>query len=184
MRSFIRMDGVVFGGYWKMFLFWGLLLSLLGVAAITFATFTTVLSVVFLGVFILLGGLVVLFDTFSFWRKKGFGFWVHLLMGLLYTGVGLLFLKNPVDASVSLTFILGVFYVMVGIFRGIYAVVFQPFQWAWGFFSAVLAFALGLLILNSWPSSGLFFIGLFVGVDLLFIGLAYTMVGLAARKHN
>jgi len=41
---------------------------------------------------------------------------------------------------------------------------------------------LGILIMESWPESSLYIIGLFVGIDLFFCGWAYIMVAFAARR--
>jgi len=71
---------------------------------------------------------------------------------------------------------------IVGFFRMAYVLSTRVPNWGWGFFSGLLALLLGVLILSSWPQSGLFVIGLFVGIDLFFVGLAYIMTSLAARS--
>ena len=50
------------------------------------------------------------------------------------------------------------------------------------FASGVLTFVLGLMIWNQWPLSGLWVIGLFAGIDLIFYGLWIVSLALAVRR--
>jgi uncharacterized membrane protein HdeD (DUF308 family) len=52
----------------------------------------------------------------------------------------------------------------------------------WLLLHGVVNLLLGLLIWRQWPLSGLWVIGLFIGIDLLFNGWSLVMLGLAARK--
>lgn len=167
---------------WGWFLGWGMLLVLLGIVAIGAASFTTLISVIFLGLLILMGGIVITIDTFNAWWGKWLGFLLHLMIGLLYLIVGALLIRHPVSASVSLTLLLGIFYIVIGIFRLIYAASTQGPKWGWGIFSGLISLLLGVLILNSWPASALYIIGLFIGIDLLFSGWSYVMLGLSAKS--
>lgn len=163
------------------FLLWGIALVILGTAAISAATFTTLLTVVMLGALILLSGIVITLDTFLFWTGKWSGFALHLMMGILYLGVGTLMLKTPILTSESITLLLGIFYVLVGASRTTSAVAMQLPRWKWALFNGIIALALGILILSEWPGSSLFIIGLFVGIDIFFCGWTFIMMGLAAR---
>ncbi len=171
-----------FSKNWGWFLIWGLLLLLLGIVAISAATFTTILSVIFLGFVLLISGIVIIIDTFSFWWHKWSGFVLHLILGVLYVVAGIMLIKSPILASVSLTLLLGVFYLTLGIFRIIYSLSVRAPRWGWSFFNAVISLLLGILIITSWPQSSLFIIGLFVGIDLIFTGWVYIMSALAARS--
>lgn len=164
------------------FLVWGFLLVVLGIIAISATTLTTVFSVIFLGFLLGIGGVVIVIDTFTFWRRKWSGFFLHLLLGILYIIVGVMLVKSPILASVSLTLFLGIFYLVIGAFRIIYSLATRLPRWGWGLFNAIISLLLGILILASWPQSGLFVIGLFVGIDLLFTGWTYIMASFAARS--
>lgn len=164
------------------FLFWGVILAALGVLAVSAAAFTTLLSVVVLGFIIFIGGCVMLLDTITFWRGKAGSFLIHLIFSLLYLAVGFILISNPEEGSVSLTFLIGIFMLIAGIFRiATYTLVRMP-RWGWGFLNGIVTLLLGILILNSWPESSLFIIGLFVGIDLFFIGWFYIMAALAAKS--
>lgn len=171
-----------FGKNWKWFLLWGIVLIVLGLLSISEATFATLISVVILGYLIFFGGAIMFIDTFSFWRGKWGGFFLHLAVSILYLIVGFVLIMNPVEGSISLTLLLGLFYLVIGIFRiGISTSSRIP-NWGWSLFNGIITLILGLLILSSWPASSLFIIGLFVGIDLVFLGVSYVMFSLAGHK--
>jgi uncharacterized membrane protein HdeD (DUF308 family) len=171
-----------FGNNWKRFLAAGILLTLLGLLAIYAAVFTTLISVVILGFIIFFSGAVITFDTFTFWRGKQSGFFLQLIFSILYLLVGLALIINPMAASISLTLLLGVFYIVIGIFRLAFSPTLRAPKWGWGWFNGVITLLLGILIITSWPASGLYIIGLFIGIDLLFCGWSYIMLAIAAKK--
>lgn len=171
-----------FGKNWGWFFLWGVALFILGIIALGATTFTTLFSVVFLGFLLLIGGIVIVIDAFSFWWHKWSGFFLHLIIGILYCATGIILIQSPVLASISITLFLGVFYLIVGVFRLIYTLSLRTPRWGWGFFNGLVSLLLGLLILASWPQSSLFIIGIFVGIDLLFSGISYMVAALAAKS--
>lgn len=171
-----------FGKHWGWFLLWGIIILLLGMAAIVATTSATFLTVILLGMLIGIGGIVIIIDSFTFWWHQWSGFFLHLAMGILYLIVGSLLFTKPVAASVYLTLLLGVFYTLVGIFRISYSLLVRAPQWGWNLFNGIISLLIGFLIMASWPASSLYIIGLFVGIDLLFCGWAYIIAALAGRK--
>src|SRR6266498_2985830 len=93
---------------WGWFLSLGILLVILGVIAISATVFTTLISVMFLGGLLFVGGIFVVVDSFKFWWQKWDGFIIHFLLGILYIIAGLMLLQNPLLGSISLTFLLGI----------------------------------------------------------------------------
>ena len=81
----------------------------------------------------------------------------------------------------QITLFLGIFYVLIGISRMMYSSLLRTPNWGWNFSSGILSLLLGVLIIAALPQSALFIIGLFVGIDLIFCGLTYLMVALAAK---
>lgn len=175
-------DRTIYSKNWFWFFIWGVSLVLLGVVAIGASTLATLVSVIFLGFIIFFAGLVVIIDTLTFWRNKWPGFPLHLIMGLIYAGVGLFLIAKPVEGSISLTLLLGVFYICLGAFRLASTISMRLPHWGWSFLNAVITLFLGMLILSGWPASSLFIIGLFVGIDLVFAGWAYIMMALSVRS--
>jgi uncharacterized membrane protein HdeD (DUF308 family) len=54
--------------------------------------------------------------------------------------------------------------------------------WGWMMFNGVLSFLMALLFLIGWPSTSLWLVGLYVGISLLFDGLALVVIGWTLRK--
>ncbi len=182
MKSSAEMETFGIGRNWGWLFLWGLLLFLLGIYAIGTSTLTTQISVLILGVLLLIGGGITIVDAFTTWWGKGSSFFFRLLAGILYVIAGIMLLRNPIAASISITLVLGIFYLVLGIYHIIYSVTIRYLNWGWGLFNGIITLLLGILILEHWPASGLFFIGLFVGIDLLFFGWASMMTALAARS--
>ncbi len=171
-----------FSKNWSQFLIWGIVLVILGLIAISTTVMTTLISVIFLSFLLLISGIVIMVDACTFWWKKGNGFFLHLLFGILYFAIGIMLLEKPILTAVSLTLLLGIFYLVLGLFRTIDCLTTRTPRWGWNLFNAIISLLLGILILCNWPLSGLYIIGLFVGIDLLFTGLSYVMGSLAARS--
>lgn len=170
-----------FGRGSRWFSLWGIALILLGGFAIYAATATTMITVFLLGLVIFIAGVIVAFDTFTFWWSRWDGFLIHLLMAIIYLVGGFLLMKSPLLGSISLTLFLGILYVVLGVFRIAYSISMRMLRWGWSLFNGVITLLLGILILASWPGSSLFIIGLFVGIDLIILGWAYLMIGTAAK---
>src|SRR5689334_15688793 len=110
---------------WLRFFIWGLVLTLIGLFAISATAFTTLVTIILLGILLLAGGAIILVDTFSFWRGKGSAFWLHLLMAVLYLFAGFVLIKNPIAGSMSITLFLGIMFICIGIFRIIFSLTLQ-----------------------------------------------------------
>lgn len=175
-------DLMLFSKNWPWFFAWGVLLILIGLYAFSAVVMATMISVIFIGVLVALGGAVLLADSIVSWRKHRSVFLLHFIIGLLYLIAGIFIIADPLLASTYLTFILGIFYLVIGLFRLFYALSMKPLRWGWNFINGLLGLLLGILILSSWPTSGLFIIGLFVAIDLTLSGIAYVMASLGARS--
>lgn len=166
---------------WGKFLLWGIILSILGLIALSIATFTTLVSVILIGSLLVISGIVVLIDSITFWRKKT-GFGAHFFSGMLYTLAGIILIANPVSGSISLTLILGICYTFVGLFRTMNALNTHLYRWKLRLLNGAITLLIGLLIMVSWPESSLYIIGLFVGIDLLVVGWVYIMSAIMGRN--
>ena len=180
----IKLDPLDFSKNWGWFFAWGVMLIVLGVLSIGFSALTTLTSVVLLGVTIFLSGLIVIIDTMSMWWGKWSIFFPHLIIGILYTITGMMLIANPAAGSVSLTLLLAFFYMSLGILRVFYSLSLQLPKWRWSFFNGAMTFLIGALILNKWPDSSLYIIGLFIGTELLFTGWNYIILALWSRDYT
>lgn len=163
---------------WGWLLAWGIGLLILGALAISAATFTTLVSVIFLGALFFSGGVVVTLNTLQYWWRKGAGFPFNLIMGILYIILGLMLMLSPIPSAFSLTVLLAIFFIVVGVSRSVFSLILRYPRWGWGLLSGLITLILGIMILAQMPASSLFIIGLFVGIDLMFFGWGFIMAAI------
>lgn len=165
---------------WGWFLGLGALLIVVGTIALGSAFLMTVFSMVLLGWLMIFGGVLEAVHAFS--CKKWSGFFIDLLTGLLYVVVGFMIVANPAASAEVLTLLIAVFLIFGGIFRVVLSISVQYQNWGWLLFHGVISVVLGVLIWRQWPYSGLWVIGMFVGIDMIFNGWTLVMLALAAKN--
>jgi uncharacterized membrane protein HdeD (DUF308 family) len=102
------------------------------------------------------------------------------LLGGLTLGVGIVVLARPLVMLASLTLILGVYFLLDGIFDIVGAFSIKPAKgWGWMVFGGAMSILLSGLIWSQWPLSGAWAIGILVGVRLVFAGTAMIALGTA-----
>jgi uncharacterized membrane protein HdeD (DUF308 family) len=167
---------------------WGWLLALgigmivMGTIALGYAcTVTLTLAATWLfGVVTMAAGIAQIVGSFSIGRWSGT--LLHLLVGILYAVVGFMIFDQPAESALQLTLIIALFLMIGGIFRAITALTHRFPGWGWVLLNGVVTALLGMLIYKQWPSSGLWFIGLYIGIDLLLNGWMWVALALAVRK--
>src|SRR5205823_929025 len=107
---------------------------------------------------------------------------LHLLTGVLYLIAGVLMLEHPVEAAAGLTLLIAANLLIGGLVRIVLAIAERFDGRGWVLFSGVISVLLGAGIWRQWPLSGLWVIGLFVGIEMLCNGVSWVMLGLAARS--
>lgn len=166
---------------WAWFLVLGIILIVLGTAALGHAAMAvTLLSVIFLGCLMMVGG--VLTAGHAFLRKKWSGFFVDLFLGMLYTIAGLLMVTNPVGGAGAVTLVIALFLLVGGLSRIFVALTVRLHHRFWILFNGVVTLLLGILIWAEWPLSARVAIGIFVGVEMILYGWSLVMLALAAKS--
>jgi uncharacterized membrane protein HdeD (DUF308 family) len=162
------------------FFFWGVVLIVLGSIAIASSVLTTLISVLLLGWILIFSGI---FDVIhGLTRRRWHGFFLNLLAGLLYAVVGFLMVSNPALAAATLTLLIAMLLVVAGAFRLVIAFSLRFDHRGWLILNGVIAILLGLSIWRSWPISGLWVIGLFIGIDLIVDGWTEVMLAVMAGR--
>ena len=165
---------------WGWFLVFGIILLLLGIAALVRAFAATVASMVFFGWILIFSGIIELVHAFMV--GKWAGFFLHLLVALLFGIAGALMVFRPVISAEAITFVMAIFFMVGGLYQ-LFASIWSHLPgWGWGAANGVVSTVLGVLLLTQWPVSGLWVIGLFVGIDLIFYGLAWIALALGLRS--
>jgi uncharacterized membrane protein HdeD (DUF308 family) len=86
-----------------------------------------------------------------------------------------------ISAEVA-TLFMAMFFLMSGLFQLVSSLVIHLPGWGWHAVNGVITVALGVLVLAQWPVSGLWAIGVFVGIDLVFYGWAWVALALDLHK--
>jgi len=73
---------------------------------------------------------------------------------------------RPVISAEVATVFMAMFFLIGGLFQLVVSVAVALPGWGWHGSDGLITFVLGLLVLAEWPASGLWVIGLFVGIDL------------------
>ncbi|MBL6986423.1 MAG: HdeD family acid-resistance protein [Methylobacter sp.] len=167
--------------HWRLFLAEGIFFIFLGLCAIVVPQFFTTAIVVFLGWILLFAGMVHVSRSFVFQNMPGFGWW--LFMGALQVVVGLLFIIKPVAGALTLTMLMTMFFALEGVAKISVALMMRPLQ-NWGFilFSGVTALVFALIIWMSWSESAHWLLGLFLGINMVFLGWSLVKISLLHKE--
>jgi uncharacterized membrane protein HdeD (DUF308 family) len=147
---------------------------------LSWSVVATIATVALFGWLLLIGGILSLVHAFM--RRRWGGFFLELFAGILYGLVGLMMLFNPVASAEALTLLIAVFLMVGGVFRIVTALSVRFHHWIWLLLNGVISLLLGVLIWRQWPASGLWVIGLFIGIDLIFYGWSLIMLGLTVKS--
>ncbi|MGP8233041.1 MAG: HdeD family acid-resistance protein [Methylovirgula sp.] len=165
------------------FLIEGIVLIILGAAAIAVPLIATLAFTIFFGWLLLISGFVGLVSTFSV--RPAPGFWWSLLSAILALAVGFLLIAKPGNGAVSLTLLLIVFFIIEGFASIVFASENRqtlPGRWGWLVTSGVVDIILAALIFLQLPSSAFWAIGLLLGINLVFGGASLIVIALDAKK--
>ncbi len=158
----------------------GAALILLGAIAIASSFIATLATVIVFGILLIIGALFQVVT--ALWGRNWRGFFLHLLGGVLYLIVGVFMIDHPIEAAAAVTLLVAIGLLASGILRIVLSLVERFDGWGWMLLSGVISFVLGTAIWRQWPLSGLWVIGLFVGIEMLSSGLSWLMLGLAVRS--
>lgn len=167
---------------WAWILAFGCITILLGMFAIAYSVVFTIVSVFYLAAILIVAGVVEAVHAIRH-RERGHLIW-YLLEGLLAVVIGLLMLQSPIRGALVLTLLLATYFIIAGIFRIVAALSLRLPNWGWTVANGVVTLALGVLVWSGWPMSGLWVLGLFIGISLIFTGWARVMLALALHSHR
>lgn len=157
-------------------------LIVLGILAIVLPAVASAFFTSVIGWIALISGVVMVIESFQ--SRPIRGFWLHLLVGIFYIIAGIYILFNVGAAMLALTFAFGVLFIVEGIYTIIMAFTNRAghrMSWLTAL-NGVITLILGIMVLNSFPVSALWLIGLYVGISLLMSGVAALTAALAVRK--
>ncbi|MBA4187174.1 MAG: HDED protein [Planctomycetaceae bacterium] len=166
---------------WGTFVGLGVLFALLGAAGLIYAGVATLVTILFVGWAFAIAGFAGV--AHAIFRKGWCGFWLDLLSGLVTGLVGIFIIMHPVAGASVLTGVIGVVFLVGGIFRlGAGVAMKNPYA-GWFVMHGIVSILLGLMILSDWPNAAMWVIGTLVSIDLLMDGFRLISFGLVVKNH-
>jgi uncharacterized membrane protein HdeD (DUF308 family) len=169
--------------HWRLYLIEGIVLVVLGAAAIAIPPLATLAVTILVGWLFLISGVIGLYTTVM--MRHAPGFWWSLVSGVVGIVVGLILLTMPLTGAFSLTVLLVTFFIIEGVASIMFAVEHKrelSGRWAWMLVSGVVDLVLALFIFAGLPSTAAWAIGLLVGINMVFGGAALIGMALHARE--
>jgi len=169
--------------HWKAFLVEGIVLVILGLAAMIVPPLAGLAVTIFLGWMFLVSGIAGLVVTI--WARAMPGFWWSLISAALAVLAGGILLVRPLQGLFTLTVVIGVYFVAEGVATIMYALEHRrelSGRWSWLLVAGLMDIIIAFFIIAGLPGSAEWAIGLLVGINLLFGGA--TLIGMALAARN
>jgi uncharacterized membrane protein HdeD (DUF308 family) len=169
--------------HWMAFLIEGILLVILGLAAMIVPPLASLAVTIFLGWMFLISGVAGL--ALTYWARKMPGFWWSLISAALAVAAGIILLAQPVQGTLTLTIVVGAYFLAEGVATIMYALEHRrelSERWSWLLVAGIMDLLIAAVIIVGLPGSALWAVGLLVGINLLFGGATLIGMALAARQ--
>ena len=170
------------GKSWKLLLTAGIISVVLGAIAIIVPPLASVTITYLVGILLLIGAVAFVAEAISR-GSTGHRIWSALL-AVLYVFAGVWLIINPVSGTITLTWILAIFFLLIGVLRLIAGIASRgkvP-NAGWTIVNGVLSIVIAVLVIGDLPSSAAWAIGLLVGIQLLFDGFALIATAMAGKQ--
>jgi uncharacterized membrane protein HdeD (DUF308 family) len=171
------------GAHWRLFMFQGVVMIVLGVLAVLAPVVATIVIDIYIGWLLVISGLVGLVAMFSAKNLPAF-LWT-LITAALSLAVGALLVWKPIEGALSLTILLTAFFIAEGIFQSATSVAYRDAMagsWGWMLVSGISDLVLAAIIILGWPMTAVWVLGLLVGINLITSGWAIVMAAIAGRS--
>ena len=166
---------------WKALMVVGVGAIVLGCIAILVPAVASVGTAIFIGWLLVVVSGVLFAAAFSAHSVGTVA--VRVIWALLTLLVGIWLIVEPHNGTLTLTLVLGIYFLFMGLTRITIAFIArgEPNAGLLGL-SGVAGLLIGILVLAKFPSSADWAIGLLVGIDLIFAGWTLTSVALLGKE--
>jgi uncharacterized membrane protein HdeD (DUF308 family) len=166
---------------WGWFLALGIIYVIGGLAAIVLPISSTLAFTLVVGIFLVISGIVQVIQGFQMREWQGVAW--HLVMGVVSIIGGGYAIWNPLAGAIAITLVIAITFIIQGVAQIMLGTRVRPADgWGWIVAAGVLAILAGVAILFSLPVSGLVTLGTFAGIAMLFTGITYIYIAMAARR--
>jgi uncharacterized membrane protein HdeD (DUF308 family) len=169
--------------HWRLFLIEGIILVVLGLAAIVIPPIATLAVELLFGWLFLISGIVGAITTFM--MRQAPGFWWSLVSAILAIAVGVMLLLWPLSGVLTLTLVLVAFFIIEGVASIMFALEHKrelTGRWGWMLASGIIDLILAAVIIAGLPVTAAWALGLLVGINMVFGGTALIGMALHARE--
>lgn len=164
------------------FVLLGMVLALCGAFAVLAPLLSTLATTVIVGTAAAIAGVAQVIQAFRTPAWKGF--FLNILLGLIYLAASAAFLLSPFIGAIAITMLLAWLLLITGAGEILLAFRIRPDGgWRWLLFSGLMALVGGMWLLLRLPIAGFFIPGVALGIALLFEGFAFIAIGLGRNKH-
>lgn len=168
--------------HWALFLVEGLLLLVLGVAAVLAPVLASIAATLLFGWILLIVGGVGLVTSIRARHAPGLAW--SLLSAIIGIVAGALLLFMPLHGAFSLTAVLIAFLALEGLASILYALEHRrglSGRWGWMLVSGIIDIGLAAILFAGFPWTAFWALGLIVGINLIFGGWAMIGMALSAK---
>ncbi len=153
----------------------GVVLVVVGFAAIVFPLFSSFAVGLTIGVALCAAGVVQ--AIWAFGHQRWTSITLHLIVALLWLAAGVYLLWRPLEGLFALTVFTAACFMAEGVLKAVMAFRLRPVAgWGWFLFNAVISASLGVMLFWQLPSSALWALGFLVGLNILFAGVTLLML--------
>jgi uncharacterized membrane protein HdeD (DUF308 family) len=159
----------------------GIVLVALGVAAVLTPAVAGSAVVIVIGFILLIAGIMTVARGVK--AEAGVEKAMGLILGIITALAGITVIGHPLFGLAFLTLLLVGYFVVEGVWKIVVSFRYKlATGWNWLLASGVLSLLLGLLIWSQWPVSGMWAVGVLVGVNLFGTGLALVTLASTLNK--
>jgi uncharacterized membrane protein HdeD (DUF308 family) len=167
--------------HWKFFLLEGILVLALGLLAVAWPNITTEGIEQLVGWLFIVGGFI---GTATIIRKQHRpASWWPLSSRVMAMAFGVLLVRSPTQGASTLTILMMVLFIIKGVVSIHAALKFHPYprNWLWTLCGGLVTLGFAYLMWDGWPNSATWVIGLYVGINMIYLGTCLMFTAVAAR---
>ncbi len=168
--------------HWRLLLFEGVLMVILGILAIAAPVTATLAVDIFIGWLFLISGVMGLVALFS--ARDIAAFLWTLVTAALSVAAGIILVSKPAEGAASLTLVLTALFIAEGVFQIAGSFAYRDVlrsSWGWLLLSGIADLIMAGILIYAWPMSAAWALGLLAGVNLITSGWAIIMAAAAGR---
>ena len=167
--------------YSTWYLVQGVLMVIAGIVALLYPFVSSVALVLFLGWILIISGIVQGISLIG--AQNVPNFWLQLVSAVLSIIVGVLFLRRPGEAVVTLALLLIVFFMVEGFAKIVFSLTIRPLpNWGWVLASGIVGILLSFYLLANLTTTAIWLLGVLLGIQLICEGVALSSLAWRVRR--